>query len=103
MLVTVFNVLALIFCLLALGVSMPFVVAAVILSVGVGAGVATPTPGGLGGFEAGLVAGFVAYDIDESTALAAALLYRFISYWIMLLFGALAFYEAQRTNIFSKS
>lgn len=102
MLVTILNVLALTFCLLALGIHLPFVAIVLILSLGVGVGAATPTPGGLGGFEAGLVAGLVAYNINESTALAAALLYRFISYWMTLIIGLLAFYEAQRRKLFIK-
>jgi uncharacterized protein (TIRG00374 family) len=82
--------------MLALGIHLSFVPTLLILTFGVGAGAATPTPGGLGGFEAGLVGGFVAYDVNASAALAIALLYRLISYWLTLLIGAGAFIFCQR-------
>ncbi|HMH31357.1 MAG TPA: flippase-like domain-containing protein [Methylomirabilota bacterium] len=95
-LLTLFNVLALSCCALALGVHLPFVTILLIFSLGVGAGTATPTPGGLGGFEAGLAAGFIGYGVGGSSALAVALLYRLVSYWLALAAGALAFFITQR-------
>ena len=56
----------------------------------------TPTPGGLGGVEAGLVAGLVAYRVASADALAAVLVYRLVSYWLMLAIGAAAFVIAER-------
>lgn len=93
---TTFNVLALQACAAALGVHLNFAVIMLIFTLGIGAGTATPTPGGLGGFEAGLVAGFVAFKVDSSTALAIALLYRLISYWLTLAVGATAFFISQK-------
>jgi uncharacterized protein (TIRG00374 family) len=98
---TVGNVLCLAACAYALSVHLPFVAVLLIFSLGVGAGTVTPTPGGLGGFEAGLFAGFVAYGVASPTALALALLYRLISYWLPLVLGALAFLVAQRQKLFS--
>lgn len=98
-LLTIFNSLSFMFSLNALGIDLSFAAVVIILSFGVGTGAATPTPGGLGGFEAGLAAGLVVYGIDKPTALAAALLYRLVSYWLMLLFGALAFIYAQKQKL----
>jgi uncharacterized protein (TIRG00374 family) len=85
----------------ALGVHLSVVAALLVLTLGVGAGSATPTPGGLGGYEAGLVAGLIAYGADSSAALAVALLFRLISYWLTLAAGAVAFAYAQRRGLFS--
>lgn len=95
------NVLTLLCCAHALGLSLPFVTVLLVFTFGVSAGAAVPTPGGLGGFEAGLAAGFVAYGISPSLALAAALLYRLISYWLPLLAGMLAFIVCQKRNFFT--
>lgn len=100
MLLTVANVLSLLCCALALGVHLPFMAVLLIFTFGVGAGAAVPTPGGLGGFEAGLAAGFITYRIDASSALAVALLYRLVSYWLPLLPGAAAFVVCQRRHLF---
>lgn len=98
-LLTLANVLCLAACAAALNVDLPFVIVLLVFSFGVGAGTATPTPGGLGGFEAGLVAGFVLYGVEPATALAMALLFRFISYWLPLLAGGIAFVIAQRRQL----
>ncbi len=100
MLLTLGNVLCLGACALALGVHLPFAIILLILTLGVGAGAATPTPGGLGGFEAGLAAGFVAYGVDSSAALAVALLYRLVSYWLPIIFGAPALVVCRRRSWF---
>ncbi|HSX45485.1 MAG TPA: YbhN family protein [Candidatus Saccharimonadia bacterium] len=96
---TACNVLCLQVCALALGVHVPFVAVLVVFSFGVGVATATPTPGGLGGFEAGLFGGFVAYHVPAPTALAAALLYRLVSFWLPLLVGALAFAVSQQKKL----
>jgi uncharacterized protein (TIRG00374 family) len=99
-LLTLSNVLCLGCCALALGVHLPFLIVLLIFSFGLGTGTATPTPGGLGGFEAGLTAGFIAYHVASPAALATALLYRLISYWLPLVVGALALLIAQRQRLF---
>lgn len=96
---TLANVLCLTACAVALNVELPFVVILLVFTFGVGAGTATPTPGGLGGFEAGLVAGFIAYGVDPAAALAVALLFRFISYWLPLLPGGVAFLVVQKRQL----
>jgi uncharacterized membrane protein YbhN (UPF0104 family) len=97
---TLCNVSALFFCARAMGLELPFLDVLLVFTLGVGAGAAVPTPGGLGGFEAGLAAGFAAYGVEASPALAAALLYRLVSYWLPLLVGGLAFAVCQRRRLF---
>jgi uncharacterized membrane protein YbhN (UPF0104 family) len=98
---TLCNVMCLFFCLQALGLSLSFAAVLLVFTFGVGTGAAVPTPGGLGGFEAGLAAGFVAYGIDAAPALAAALLYRLVSYWLPLPVGLAAFVMCQGKRLFS--
>lgn len=93
------NVLSLYCCMLAVGVHLGLAPLFFVFSFGVGAGSVTPTPGGLGGFEAGLTGGFVAYHISASHALTIALLYRLISYWLALIAGAIAFVYVQRRQV----
>lgn len=92
------NIAALYACAAAVGIELSFAAVLFIFTLGVGLGTAVPTPGGLGAFEAGLVAGFVAYEVDGSSALAAALLYRLITYWLAIAAGAIAFVFAQRRD-----
>ncbi len=49
-----------------------------------------PVPGGMGVAEAGLVAGLTAAGIDSSTAVAAVLTHRLITFWLPPTFGWLA-------------
>jgi uncharacterized protein (TIRG00374 family) len=100
MVLTACNTFCLYVCLQALGLSLPLSVVLVVFTLGVSAGEAVPTPGGLGGFEAGLAAGFVAYGIEPSQALAAAILYRLVSYWLPLAAGLAAFIASERLGLF---
>jgi uncharacterized protein (TIRG00374 family) len=100
MALTLSNVLCLSYSAKAVGVHLSFVVILIIFTFGSGIRNITPTPGGLGGFEAGLIAGFVAYHVVSADALAAVLLYRLISYWVPLVFGLIAFIFAQRLGWF---
>lgn len=81
----------------ALGIdSISFSQAAIIMTMGVVIGTATPTPGGVVGAEAGLAAALIAYGLPNSEAIAVAILYRVFSYWVPLLIGGLAFVFAQK-------
>jgi glycosyltransferase 2 family protein len=100
MTLTLCNVLCLFYCLHALGLELSFAAVLLVFTFGVGTGAAVPTPGGLGGFEAGLAAGFVAYGLDPAVALAAALLFRLISYWLPLITGLAAFIICHRQRLF---
>lgn len=76
---------------LAVGMELPVEQAFVVFTVGMVATAVTPTPGGLGGAEAALVAGQVAYGVDAPVALAGVLLYRLLTYWLPLVPGFIAF------------
>jgi uncharacterized membrane protein YbhN (UPF0104 family) len=98
---TLSNVTAFWLCVLAVHISLTFVGALLVFTFGFGVGSAAPTPGGLGGIEAGLVAGLVAYQIASPTAVAAVLVYRLISYWLPLAISGLFLIYASRQRYFS--
>jgi len=50
-------------------------------------GAAVPTPGGLGGIEAGILAGLIACGVPAAPALAATLIYRGLTYWAPIIPG----------------
>jgi glycosyltransferase 2 family protein len=83
-------------CATAFGVGLSLAKVFIVFSAGALLGTATPTPGGVVGAEAGLVAGFAAYGLPADKALAVALLYRFLTYWLPLVPGCVAFVVAQR-------
>lgn len=96
MLLTACYALSLYACVHAIGLNLAFASIFIVLTFGVAGATATPTPGGLGGAEAGLLAGLVLYGVGSADALAAALLYRLFSYWFALAAGAGAFILATR-------
>jgi undecaprenyl-diphosphatase len=63
----------------------------IIFSIGVLAGTVTPTPGGVVGAEAGLAAALVAYGVPAASAIAIALLYRLVTYWLPMVPGFVVF------------
>jgi len=95
MTLTILHMLCLMASMYAIGGSVSLAVVVLVFSLGVGAGASVPTPGGLGGLEAGMVAGFIAFGMPANTALAGVLLYRIISFWIPLIIGGAAFVYAQ--------
>jgi uncharacterized protein (TIRG00374 family) len=97
---TLCNVLCFWLCITAVQSGVSFVTALIVFSFGIALGTATPTPGGLGGVEAGLLAGLVAYHVHSETALAAVLLFRLLSFWLPLVIGAPAFLLARKRQYF---
>jgi undecaprenyl-diphosphatase len=95
---TLANTSALYLCSQAIGLDVNFLTVFIVFTAGLTLGTATPTPGGLGGIEAGMVAGFVAYHFSSAQALAVVLLYRLITYWVALVVGAVAFIYVQRRS-----
>ena len=91
LMLTTMNVLAVYFAAAAVGIHIHIIPALVVFTFGSAVRNFTPTPGGIGGFEASLVAGFIAYNYGSSQALAAVLLYRLISYWIPLVISGFTF------------
>lgn len=73
-------------------------IATIVLSGGVLAATASPTPGGLLGSEAGITAVLMAYGFALSEAFAVALTYRFASYWLPILPGIAAFVYARQKH-----
>lgn len=55
-----------------------------------------PTPGGVGLIEAGLTGALVAAGVDPAAALAAVLIYRFITYVIPIIIGTMLYLLWQR-------
>jgi uncharacterized protein (TIRG00374 family) len=100
MALTLSNAICLYASMHAVGIQLPFIVVLFVFTLGISTGTITPTPGGLGGFEAGLFAGFVAFHVPVAPALAIALLYRLISYWLALVIGLVAFIDVQRNHLF---
>lgn len=79
-------------------VSLPLCV--VVYLVGVLGATILPTPGGIGSSEAGLAAGFVAFaGVPTDTAVAIALLFRLVSFWMPMAIGILALGLARRTRV----
>lgn len=95
-LLTLSHVLIFYMSALALDINVAAVQAFIIFTIGIVAATVTPTPGGLVGAEAGLTAGLVVYGVEAPTALAAALLYRFLTYWLPLLPGFVVFISNRR-------
>jgi undecaprenyl-diphosphatase len=82
----------------ALDLGITISAAIVVLAVGVLLGAVIPSPGGLGGAEAGLVAGLVAFGMPAASAVAVAILYRLASYWLGFAVGAVAFFAITKRN-----
>ncbi|HEV7523332.1 MAG TPA: lysylphosphatidylglycerol synthase domain-containing protein [Acidimicrobiia bacterium] len=59
---------------------------------------AAPTPGGLGALEAALVAGLISAGAPTASAVATVLAYRFITYWLPILPGLVAFRVLRRSG-----
>ncbi len=87
---SIIYVLVLLICTRALGVKLEYNQVFLIYTFSLLTGAATPTPGGLVGVEAGLTGGFIAYGTASQTAIAIALLYRLITYWLPLIPGIIA-------------
>jgi len=91
------GIVTLLLCGRALG--LPLTLSQSILTYGLGSilGNVVPTPGGLGGVEAGLYAGLVFFGYDADLALLTTLTYRFITYWLPLIPGYLMYRHLHHT------
>ncbi|MCP4966060.1 MAG: flippase-like domain-containing protein [bacterium] len=96
--VTLSYTFAMIAALNAFGADLPIATAALVYLVGSAVATAAPTPGGLGATEAALVAGYTAVGIAGSTAFAAVMLFRLITFWLPILPGWFALVNLQRTG-----
>jgi len=84
----------------ALNIDISLAQSIIILAAGVALGAAVPSPGGLGGAEAGLVAGLVAFQVPVASSVAIAILYRLATYWLGFVVGAGAFFVAEKKDYF---
>lgn len=83
----------------AVGASISAPVALLAMTVGAAAISVTPTPGGLGGVEAGIVAVLTISGLAASTALGVALLFRVITFWLPLVLGGIALLAVLRLKL----
>jgi len=96
--VTMLYVLAFYACARSIGIPINVVQAFLVYTIGVVLGAATMTPGGLGGVEAGLVAGLVAVHNDFSLAFSAVIIYRLLTFWLPIIPGYLAFWLLRKAK-----
>jgi uncharacterized membrane protein YbhN (UPF0104 family) len=100
MLLTTCNVIILYLAGRAVGAQYGLSVALLILTAGVVVGTVTPSPGGLGGAEAALVAALVFYHVGSHQAISTAILFRTMTFWLPLLLGTPALlYSLKRRYI----
>lgn len=97
--VTIFYVTALYASAHAIGLDVTVIQAFVAYTIGTLVGAAIPTPGGLGGVEAGLYAGLVAFGYDAGLAFSAILIYRMMTFWLPILPGYISFWQLQRRKV----
>jgi uncharacterized membrane protein YbhN (UPF0104 family) len=75
----------------ALGVGLGFTDALIALSFGIIVGSIFPTPGGIGGVEAGITAALIVLGYDAAISASIAVLFRVATYWQPLVPGTLAY------------
>lgn len=89
---------ALMLSLHAVGVAVPLSTVALVYLAGSVLAGAAPTPGGLGATEAVFAAALVTTGVDREAAVPAVLLYRFVTFWLPILPGWIAFNALQRSG-----
>jgi len=98
-LVTIFYVTALYASAHAIGMPITVVQAFVAYTIGTLIGAAVPTPGGLGGVEAGLYAGLIAFGYPPGEVLSTIIIYRLMTFWLPILPGYVSFWLLQRNKV----
>jgi uncharacterized membrane protein YbhN (UPF0104 family) len=71
--------------------SVPWPIALLAISIGSFTGALIPTPGGVGGAEAGIAGILISFGLSPAEGVAAAVVYRGLTYWIPLIPGYIAF------------
>lgn len=89
-------VVAFVASLVALGAHPPLLPTAIVFLLGNFVGSAAPTPGGLGGVEAALVAGLATIGVPADQAIPAVVVFRFATFWLPIPLGWLAYVGLQR-------
>ena len=96
--ITLSYTVAMIASLNAFGADVAVATAAVVYLAGAAVATAAPTPGGVGATEAALIAGYTVVGVDASTAFAAVLLFRLMTFWLPILPGWLALVWLNRSG-----
>jgi glycosyltransferase 2 family protein len=96
LLLTAAYLLAFIAALRAVGAHPAILPAAVVYLAGNAVGSAAPTPGGLGGVEAVLVAGLTAMGIPAAEAISGVLVFRIATFWLPIPAGYLSYLWLRR-------
>lgn len=99
-LINLFNVICLYYCLLSIGVNLSILNVYVAYSIGVFFGSFIPLPGGLGGLETGLGATLMLYGLSLNSSISAILVFRLLSYWLPLILAIPAFYISKKNKVF---
>jgi putative heme transporter len=81
----------------AFGGNVPFAVLVQGFFVGMAANLIPSPAGGVGSVDAGMIAAFVLFGIDESTVFPAVLTYRVIAFWLPIPPGIVAFFQLRTT------
>jgi putative heme transporter len=82
--------------ILAVGANVPWSKVIIVYCAGATASSLNVTPGGLGVTEAVLSAGLVASGLRPAEALGSALVFRFVSFWLVALIGWIIYSELRR-------
>jgi uncharacterized protein (TIRG00374 family) len=91
------NICVLWACFEAFGGDVPFAVLVQGFFVGMAANLIPSPAGGVGSVDAGMIAAFVLFGIDESTVFPAVLAYRVIAFWLPIPPGIVAFVQLRGT------
>jgi putative heme transporter len=91
------NICVLWACFEAFGGDVPFAVLVQGFFVGMAANLIPSPAGGVGSVDAGMIAAFVLFGIDESTVFPAVLAYRVIAFWLPIPPGIVAFFQLRTT------
>lgn len=93
------NLLILLLCALALDQYFVVYDLFIALSAGVVIGSLLPTPGGIGGVEAGIIAVLILLGYEPAASTGTALLYRAVTYWMPLLPGTAAYFYLREKKL----
>jgi undecaprenyl-diphosphatase len=86
-------------CCKATGLDVTFSQAILSYTLGNIVGGLVPTPGGLGGAEAGLYGGLVFFGYNPDLALISVLIYRLISYWLPIIPGYIMYHHLRKSTL----
>jgi uncharacterized protein (TIRG00374 family) len=87
------NICVLWACFEAFGGDVPFAVLVQGFFVGMAANLIPSPAGGVGSVDAGMIAAFVLFGLDEATVFPAVLAYRVIAFWLPIPPGIVAFFQ----------